>query len=148
MYGYWRGNQKSQLKKTRVVRFKPVVEGNKFQRREPKTTEFIENAIKQHLSLTKLSDNMKVEPIAYNGVNKDFAFFIRNVMTRKECEALIEASESTGFDQRKYSGKGDDSSSCCFQSNTLSNQIIFNRIKQFLPQKSYFDADCMSLNTF
>ena len=141
LYGYWNKDQKNLSKKKRVVRFRPVVEGNKFQRRESQSSEFIENAVKQNLSSTDSDENIKLDPI--NGVNKDFAFFIRNVLTKKECEALIKAAESTGFEQRKYSGKGDDSSSCCFQSNQLSNKVIFDRIKQLLPQKSYFDADCM-----
>eukprot|EP01084_Bolivina_argentea_P082470 149333_1 len=125
-------------KPRRVVHFKPVVEGNKFQRRQSQHSQYIENITKQYSNNTN-TDNIRISPI--NNVNKDFAFFIRNVLTPNECKQLIKAAELTGFEQRKYSGNGDDSASCCFQSKSLSNDIIFNRIKTFLPTKSYFDAD-------
>ena len=146
VYGYCVKQEKTALKKRRVVQFKPKIEGNKFvsNRRGQEISQHIENTVKQYLSTNTSNLNINVSLI--DNVNKDFAFFIRNVLTKQECQELIAASEATGFEQRKYSGKGDDSSSCCFQSNKLANDIIFNRIKQFLPKKSYFDADCMYLS--
>eukprot|EP01083_Nonionella_stella_P074113 200877_1 len=128
-------------RKTRIVHFKPVVEGNKFQRRQALSSAPIEKVVKTHLIPSAPNPQMTVSFI--DGVNEEFAFFIRNVLTTNECQHLIAAAESTGFEPRRYSGKGDDSASCCFQSDSLSNAVIFNRINQFLPSKSYFDADCM-----
>ena len=137
---------KTALTKKRIVRFKPVIEGYKFQRRESKSSVHIENTVNQWISTTSTPRELKTAFIA-DDVSMDAAFLIRNALTPQECKELIKASELTGFEQRKYSGKGDDSSSCCFQSKMLSNDIIFNRIKQYLPPKSYFDADCMLIYT-
>mmetsp|Transcript_58910 Transcript_58910/g.93714 ORF Transcript_58910/g.93714 Transcript_58910/m.93714 type:complete len:301 (-) Transcript_58910:106-1008(-) len=136
LYDYYLKEEKS--RKPRIVRFNPKIEGHKFQRKEQSSSAAMEEAIKQHfVSVAEPKPSLELIP----KVKGEFAFLIRNVLTTKECKQLIAAAEATGFEARRYSGKGDDSSSCCFQSDGLANHIVLNRIKPFLPGKSYFDAD-------
>eukprot|EP01083_Nonionella_stella_P143289 445045_1 len=73
-------------RKTRIVHFKPVVEGNKFQRRQAGSSALIEKVVKTHLIPNAPNPQMTVAFIG--GVNKEFAFFIRNVLTPNECQQL------------------------------------------------------------
>lgn len=123
--------------KKRIVRFKQNAESTKFRRREPRYSLHVDKAVVP-FSLYRSG----ISTTAHKDIDPRFAFMIRNVLSPDECGALIVAAEQTGFEQRQYSGNGEDSASCCFESITLTNKI-FTRIMQHLPHQSYSDADCM-----
>jgi len=65
--------------------------------------------------------------------------FIRDVLSKEECQAIIQAAEKTGFHQRQFEGQGQDSASCVVDCPPFA-QAIFERISDLLPAKSHYDA--------
>jgi len=131
----------------RVVPFQPFHEGqghcllsSSFFRQSPS---FVELASRIG-SRASACNYETVKEFRGVSVNPQAVFWARALLTAEECANVIEAAEDTGFEERKFEGKGKDSSSCVVWCPELA-EAIFARLSRrtegsLLPLRSYYDA--------
>lgn len=133
-------SSKTQLQ-VRSAIFQPNTEGAKFETNPPSESNHFESIIPQlNLNTEQQSKNITKQKITVPNTTFDISscFIIRNVLSKQECQIIIEASETNGFVSRKFRGDHTDSSSCVIWSEKLAN-LVFDRISNHLPNESYFD---------
>jgi len=119
----------------RIIQFEPLKDGLNL-----KTSNF--SRVSQHFEdltpILKTQISLKRENV--DGIDGQCVYFVRNLLSKEECKMIIEASEKTGFESRKFEGYNKDSSSCVVWSPEFTNAIYERMGKECLYERTYYDS--------
>jgi len=134
-----RKNSNSQKLAPRNIQFQPLKQGHDLR---TQTFSRISESFESITPIINQSNNPHHLFTKENvpGIDPRCAYFIRNLLTPEECKIIIEASEETGFETRKFEGGNHDSASCVVWSPQLTNAIFERMGELSFYERTYYDS--------
>ena len=82
----------------------------------------------------------------FQEIIKDTAWVVDNLLSKEECNAFIQHAITQGISTKKAAGdvRHRDSTTIAMDDSEMAN-VVFDRIKSYLPQEVVVDKDCTNL---